>query len=656
MSIIAGGCKMSNSRKNSGVRKFFFEKSDFDEIKNCKSLALRERLSVLADMIRLNTLTEITHARSGHIGASFSAIEILTVLYHHAMNVDPSRPKRKGRDIFILSKGHAAAALYAVLASRGFIPTDKLATFRRLGGLEGHAELSVPGVETNTGSLGIGISKAKGFAWAYKSDRVKASAFILVGDGELQEGQNWEAIQSAAFWKSGHLYLIIDRNYVQTDMEVSKILDVSPIEAKLKIFGWYPVTVDGHNTGEILDTINRLKKITGKPKAIIANTIKGKGVSFMEHPRAIAEGRGIYKWHDKIPNEEEYALAWNEIISRIKGKIEKYKIQLEFPALVKHPLQESPFKGESLLKAFSDYLVELGEKHENLVVFDADLAESCGLRKFQEAFPDRFIEVGIAEQDMVSTAGGFALAGKLPIVNTYTAFLTSRANEQIFNNVSEGSKIIYVGHLAGILPAKPGKSHQGIRDISLLKAIPNMIMCQPCNALELRKLLKFLFFETSQSSYLRLEHFAPRRDVRLPKDYKVRLGKGAVLARGNDAAIIGYGPLLLSEALLAREELKKEGIEVKVINMPWLNNIDERWLVDSIGDAKTIICLENHAVVGGQSEEVMRIMSSREGGTFKFYTLGIEGFGLSGDGAEILSHYGIDWLNIAKKIKKWLKK
>jgi len=654
MSIIVGESKMSNSKKNSGIRKFF-EKSDFDEIKNCKPLALHERLSVLADMIRLNALTEIANANSGHIGASFSAIETLTVLYHHAMNVDPSRPKRKGRDIFVLSKGHAAAALYAVLASRGFIPTDKLATFRRLGGLEGHAELSAPGVETNTGSLAMGISKAKGFAWAYKSDSVKASVFVMVGDGELQEGQNWEAIQSAGFWKLDNLYLIVDRNYVQTDMEVSKILNVSPIETKLRTFGWYTVTIDGHNVGEILDSIKQLKKIAGKPKAIIINTVKGKGVSFMEHPRALVAGKGIYKWHDKIPNEGEYALARNEIISRIKKKIKKCKIKLTFPVWGKPPMQESTFIGKSLLENFSEHLVKLGKKLENIVVLDADLAESCGLRKFQQAFPDRFIEVGIAEGDMVSMAGGLALAGKLPIVNTYATFLTSRSNEQIFNNSSEGSKIIYVGHLAGILPAKPGKSHQGIRDISLLKAIPNMLLCQPCNALELREILNFLVFDTHQSSYLRLEHPAPRRDVQLPEGYKVRLGKGAVLAQGNDAAVVGYGPLLLSEALFAREKLKKEGIGIKVINLPWLNNMDEKWLIDSIGDVKSIICLENHAVIGSQSEEVLRIMS-RSGGAFKFYSLGIEGFGRSGDSAEILSHYGIDSLSIAKKIKKWVKK
>jgi transketolase len=648
---------MSSSKKNNGARKFFFEKSDFDAVRSCTSLVLHERLSVLADMVRLNALTSIMSARSGHIGASLSAVEILTVLYHHSMNVNPSRPKLKSRDIFVLSKGHAAAALYAVLASRGFMPTDKLATFRRLRGLEGHAELSTPGVETNTGSLAMGISKAKGFAWANKFDGMRASAFVMVGDGELQEGQNWEAIQSAGFWKLDNLYLIIDRNYVQTDMKISEILDVSPIEAKLKAFGWHTVTIDGHNVRKILDSIKRLKKISGKPKAIIANTVKGKGVSFMEHPLALRAGKGLYKWHDKLPNGEEYALAWKEVISRIKRKISRCEIEkFTFPAFPEHFVEgKPPRKGESLLETFSESLVELGKKRKNVVVLDADLAEACGLRKFERAYPERFIEVGIAEQDMVSMAGGLALAGKLPVVNTFAAFLTSRANEQIFNNVSEGSKVIYVGHLAGILPAKPGKSHQGIRDISLLKSIPNILICQPCNGAELRELLNFLVYEADESCYIRLEHPIPRRTVQLPREYKVEVGKGVIIADGSDAVVFGYGPLLLSEALSARDELRKDNISVKVVNLPWLNRIDGGWLIDTIGGIGSVFCVENHSTVSGQSEEILRALSGSDFGG-KFCSIGIEGYGQSGEYEEVLKHYGIDALSIAKKIREELKK
>jgi len=642
---------MSNSRRTDA--KFFFEKSDFEKVMDCRKLTLHERLAVVADMVRLNALTTIMKARSGHIGASFSAVELLTALYHHIMRIDPLQPKRKDRDIFILSKGHAAAALYAVLASRGFIPTEKLSTFRRLGGLEGHAELSVPGVESNTGSLGMGISKARGFAWAQRFDGMKSSAFVMIGDGELQEGQNWEAIQSAGFWKLDNLYLIIDRNRVQTDMRVSKILDVSPIESKLRSFGWHVKVINGHDMKEILRAFKHLKRVKKKPKALIIDTTKGRGVSFMEHPKALKKGGGFYKWHDKLPNKKEYVTAWNEIMSRISRKTNKCKIGFDLPVCPEHFAEEIPkLEGKSLLEIFSDLLVDIGGKQKNLVVLDADLAESCGLRKFQFTYPERFIEVGIAEQDMVSMAGGLALAGKLPIVNTYAAFLTSRANEQIFNNASEGTKIIYVGHLAGIIPAKPGKSHQGIRDISLMRAIPDMLICDPCNAKELRGIMELAVFKMDQSFYIRLEHPAPKVPVQLPSDYEVRVGKGVTIADGSDAVVFGYGPLLLSEVLLARDLLRKENIDIKVVNLPWMNPVDEKWVVDTIGDIKHVFCVENHSEIGGQSESILRALSTKSSRDVDFCIMGVKGYGRSGDADEVLRYFGIDSLSMADKIRK----
>jgi len=627
--------------------KVFFEKADFDEVKNCWRMPLEEKLALMADMIRLNALNTIMCAKSGHIGASFSATEILTVLYHAVMKVDPSQPGMKERDIFILSKGHAAAALYSVLASCGFFPVERLVTFRRLGGLEGHAERSVPGVEANTGSLGMGISKAKGFAWAAKRDRIEKSVFVLVGDGELQEGQNWEAIQSAAHWRLDNLYLLVDRNRIQTDMPVEKVVNVEPIEKKLRDFGWHVIRVNGHEPAKILSTIRKLARIRGKPKAIILNTVKGKGVSFMEHPWALRSGRGLYKWHDGLPFGEDYRRAWEEIMGRIRRKLAKYRIPVR-PPVFQPELGERPGpKGESLLEAFSEVLVEVAARREDLVVLDADLAESCGLREFQLRYPERFIEVGIAEQDMVSMAGGLALAGKLPVVNTYAAFLTSRANEQIFNNCSEGSKVIYVGHLAGILPAKPGKSHQGVRDISLLRSIPNILICAPSCGSELKRMFEFLVFEHDGSSYLRLEHNQPC--VHIPwREEKLEVGKGAVVAEGEDAVAIGYGPTMLSEALLAREKLAREDVSLKVINLPWLNKVEKEWLRREIDGFETVVCLENHSVKGGLAEEVARIAG-------RIHVIGVEGYGRSGEAAEVLAHFGMDSDSMARRIREFVK-
>lgn len=630
--------------------KLLFSNDDFGRIRSL-SIGQAEKLAIIADMIRFNALAAIVHARSGHIGASFSAIEVLAVLYHHAMRLDARKPGLAGRDIFILSKGHAAAGQYAALASAGFIPEERLLSFRQFHGLQGHVDVSVPGVDANTGSLGMGLSKGKGYAWAAKAGKTGASVYVMVGDGELQEGQNWEAIQSAPHLKLDNLHLIVDRNMVQTDREVHQILDISPLDEKLKSFGWEVVTIDGNDVAQILDALNRLKAVSGKPKAIIANTIKGKGVSFMEHPAALSRD-GVYRWHGSIPKEEEYRLAYDELVHRLAAHQAFAASKISFPQFFCPTAPPAAFKGKTLKKAFSDSLMELAEKQPQMVVMDADLAEDCGIREFENRYPGRFIEIGIAEQDMVSMAGGLAMCGKLPIVNTYTAFLTSRSNEQIFNNASEKTKIIYVGHLAGLLPAKPGKSHQGLRDISLLRAVPDIILGAPCDAAELKQMMDYFVFSTSRNCYLRLEHFPPRNDVALPEGYRLELGKGAILADGKDAAVIAYGPIMLSEALSAAEELKKEGIRIRVINLPWLNNIDASWLLKAINGAKHVFCIENHSATGGQGEEVLRLA----GPEHVVHILGVAGFGQSGEAENILRNYSLDYKSISARIAAEVRK
>ena len=291
----------------------------------------------------------------------------------------------------------------------------------------------------------------------------------------------------------------------------------------------------------------------------------------------------------------------------MSARIEQLNIELPTFSLPA-PAPENPFKGKSLKSAFSKTLLEMAQKHSELVVLDADLAEDCGLAPFEDTFHQRFVQIGIAEQDMVSMAGSLAMTGLLPIVNTYTSFLTSRSNEQIFNAASEKTKVIYIGHLAGLLPSKPGKSHQGIRDISLLRSIPGLTLCAPCNGQELEKLLRILIENISGPGYLRLEHACSRNDVELPSKYEPEPGKGIVLCEGTDIAIITYGPLMVSECLLAAQELSKQQISVRVINLTWLNNLNPEWLIDSLANVSTVFCVENHIESGGQGEEIRKLV------------------------------------------------
>ncbi|GAB4434014.1 MAG: transketolase [Chloroflexi bacterium OHK40] len=265
-----------------------------------------DKLQQLAATIRRHDLTMVHRARLGHIGGELSAIDILTTLYFAVLNVDPSRPDWPDRDRFILSKGHAAAALYTTLAVAGFMPIEELATFMQpLSRLNGHPNRTkVPGVETNTGPLGHGFPVAVGCAIGAKLSNATWRTFVLTGDGELQEGSNWEAAMAAAHYRLDNLTLIVDRNRLQQGDLTERTMGLDPLGDKFRAFGWYVREVDGHDHGALLDLFQSLPFNPGQPSCIIANTHKGQGVSFM---------RDQVAWHHKVPNDEEYALALSEL-------------------------------------------------------------------------------------------------------------------------------------------------------------------------------------------------------------------------------------------------------------------------------------------------------------------------------------------------------
>ncbi|MDY3051680.1 MAG: transketolase [Ndongobacter sp.] len=273
--------------------------------------ALSDRqLALLAAKIRLDELEMVFRADSGHIGGSLSATDVLTALYFTEMRIDPERPDWAERDRLVLSKGHCTPALYSVLARRGFFPREELSGFRRADSrLSGHAEYHVPGVDMSTGSLGQGFSAAVGMALANRSDQRAARVFALVGDGEMQEGQIWEAAMCAAHYRLGRLVLILDNNDLQIDGRVGDIMNVYPIEEKFRAFGWAVQTIDGHDFSQIRRALEGTRTAGDRPQCIVAKTIKGRGISFMED-----DG----KWHGETPNREEYERGRQELCRRIQ--------------------------------------------------------------------------------------------------------------------------------------------------------------------------------------------------------------------------------------------------------------------------------------------------------------------------------------------------
>lgn len=266
-----------------------------------------KELEKIAKQVRIGIIEQVYNGKSGHPGGSLSCADILTVLYFNQMNINPENPKSDARDRFVLSKGHASPALYSVLAHRGFFSVETLKTFRNIeSNLQGHPDMNkVPGVDMTTGSLGQGLSVANGMALSSKLNRNGLRVYCLVGDGELQEGQVWEAAMSSAHYKLDNLCLIVDNNNLQIDGEVDKVKNIYPLDDKFKSFGFEVMKIDGHNIAQIMESFETAKKVKGKPTVIIANTIKGKGVSFMENQAG---------WHGKAPNEEQYKKALKELI------------------------------------------------------------------------------------------------------------------------------------------------------------------------------------------------------------------------------------------------------------------------------------------------------------------------------------------------------
>ena len=618
------------------------------------SLPRFEKLRLLSDMCRANTLATVKRAGSGHLGSSFSSLDIVAALYFAEMNIGEKGINNPNRDIYFSSKGHDVPGHYAVLFALGIISREQFINLRRLGGTHGHPDVSVPGIEANSGSLGMGISKAKGMAWAKTARGLSGHVIVMTGDGELQEGQIWESLQTTVHQKIHNLLVIVDCNKIQSDKVVEQIINLGDLETKFGIFGWHVERCDGHDYEALEKVFSKLNRITDKPKVLIADTIKGKGISFMEGPTALKDGNGLYRWHAGAPDNEYFEAGYQELIARINQGLQSVGLEALSTEIIetkeKHRVRLKD-TAEKVVDAYGEALLELGSARDDIVVLDGDLSADCGVRPFENMFPKRFIENGIAEQDMVSMAGGLALQGFLPIVNSFGVFLASRANEQIYNNATENTKMIYVCHYAGIIPAGPGKSHQSVRDISLLGALPNFSILEPCNGLETKQALEWCVKEAETNCMIRLVISPSPRSIRLPDNYKLSLGKGTILSEGSDAVLFAYGPVLLNEALLASEGLKEKNVNLKVINLPWINRIDMNWLEDTIDDSDTIFVMDNHSIYGGLGDFLSNsMMTSDTLRTKRLIKYAIEEFPACGTPKEVLAYHKLDGNSLITRI------
>jgi transketolase len=634
---------------------YYVPYQEFDRIR-ALSISAVAKTSIFAAFCRINTLYMIARAGSGHIGSSFSSLDIMSWLLVNEIRTPVDGDFNSPRDIFFSSKGHDAPGLYNVFIGMGRLDFDLIHTLRKLGGLPGHPDIATPNIVTNTGSLGMGVSKAKGMIFANRLLKRTGNVFVLTGDGELQEGQFWESLVSAVNHKLHELVVIIDHNKLQSDTLVAKVSDLGDLEAKLNAFGWHVSRCDGNDLVAFSKTLELAKNVTDKPKVIIADTIKGKGVSFMEHTSIDSDVEN-YKFHSGAPTAEAYVDAAQELIDNANTKLTSLGVApLELESVVR-PVVVLPDNPQRLIQAYSAALIDQARKNQKIVALDADLILDTGLIPFQKTYPDRFIECGIAEQDMVSQAGGMALQGLLPIVHSFACFLSARPNEQIYNNATEHTKIIYVGSLAGVLPGGPGHSHQAVRDISALGAMPGLIMMEPSCEAEVSMLFDWCVNMNLKSSYLRLVSLPWVVPYELPKSYRPQLGQGVVLREGKDLVVVAYGPVMLSLAVnFARNFEENTGKTVKVINLPWLNHIDLNWLIKAVEGSSLLVALDNHYSEGGQGQRIKAILSDSNQNVPKILTLCIDGIPHSGVNDEVMAMHGLTVPGILKAVENELQK
>jgi transketolase len=623
----------------------FVPRSEFERIEGL-GLKPAARAALFATLCRINTLYMVARAGSGHLGSSFSSLDIVSWLYLNELHQGDA-----SGDVYFSSKGHDAPGLYAVLLGTGLLPFDRIHTLRRLGGLPGHPDVATPGVVTNTGPLGMGISKAKGIILAHRLSGRQGRVFVMTGDGELQEGQIWESLATAAHRQMGELTVLVDHNKVQSDTHVSSVSDLGDLERKFSAFGWVTARCDGHDFGALSRTLRRLGRTADRPKVLVCDTVKGHGVSFMEHT-AMTDADRFYRFHSGAPDHETYLRALTELTDAANAGLARAGAEgLTLESAPAHRPSGSPTV-QRLIPAYSRALLREAERHPEIVALDADLVLDTGLIPFQERFPERFIECGIAEQDMVSQAGGLALCGMLPVVHSFACFLSTRPNEQIYNNATERTRIIYVGSLAGLLPGGPGHSHQSVRDIAALGGTPGLVMLEPSCEPEVALAMEWCVNVAEESCYLRLVSIPYPVPYQLPEAHRLQKGRGVVLRDGADAVLFGYGPVMLTEAWRAADLLERDhDLGVRVVNLPWLNRVDPEWLQEIVRGFTRIYTLDNHYVSGGQGQMIAAALAQLglpQG--VELQLLGVTRIPECGQNDEVLRAHGLDAAGIAAAV------
>jgi transketolase len=621
----------------------YIRKAELDRIRTLDG-DRHERAAAFADACRLNVLYMVQRVGSGHLGTTFSSLDIVSWLHLEVLGEG---------DRYFSSKGHDAPGLYAVLTALGQLDFELIHQLRRLNGLPGHPDVAAtPQVVTSTGSLGMGVSKARGFVLADRLVSRSGKVYVLTGDGELQEGQFWESLQPTVNRGLHEITVIVDRNLVQSDTWVDKVSDIGDLEAKGRAFGWAVASCDGHDLRSLASALDGLEH-EQRPKLVIAQTKKGGGVSFMEPESHLPRtDTALYDYHVGALSAEEAERAVEEVRERLNDRLARLDsgpVELVDAEPPEHIPAAAEYR-QRLVAAYGDELVNQAEREPRLVALDADLRKDTGLVEFRERFPDRFFECGIAEQDMVSQAGAMALAGLLPAVHSFSCFISTRPNEQIYNNATEGTKVIYAGSLTGLVPGGPGHSHQSVRDISALGAVPGMALIEPFSVHECRAAVDWAVNRAPGPVYIRLVSVPWAVGFEPPAVEELVPGRGTVLRPARDLLFVAAGPVMVAGAWRAADLLAEDGVEAGVVSMPWLRDVDGSWVAE-VADGAPIVTLDNHYVTGGLGDGVLAALAAdAPEAAARLHKIGVEEVPKSGENNEVLRAHRLDGDSIAERV------
>lgn len=601
-----------------------------------------EKLKGIANQLRIHSIASTTAAGSGHPSSCCSAADVVAALFFGEMHYRPKDPHYYNNDRFILSKGHAAPLLYAAWAETGLFPASDLLKLRQLNSdLEGHPTPRLPFVDVATGSLGQGLSVGVGMALCARLDHLDYKTYVLLGDGEIAEGSVWEAASLAGVYKLNHLVAIVDVNRLGQSEATAFGYDLDVYQKRFQAFGWRTEVIDGHDMDEIVEVL-AAAGLGEQPLVILAKTIKGAGVSFIE---------GKDGWHGKPLSEEEAALAIAELQPAAQSGLD---VEIPAPNELPAPNDAAPTSypplnyklGETVATraAYGNALVRMGEIDARIVALDGDTKNSTYAEKFFQKFPDRSTECFIAEQNMVGVATGFAVRGKVPFASTFATFL-SRAYDQIRIAGISQANLKLVGSHVGVSIGEDGPSQMALEDLAMMRAVVGSTVLYASDAVCAEKLLEQMALKKG-ICFLRTSR--PKTPVIYNNDEPFPIGGAKVLREGDKLTVVAAG-VTLFEALKAADALKSEGVNITVIDAYSIKPLGRDVIKAAAQKTKNVVLtVEDHYPEGGLGDAVAGELSA-EG--IQVHKLAVTGLPRSGKPEELLAKYGIDAAGIARTVR-----